>query len=423
MLIGTLNYILKVISGRNLPFSYRNVVRVGESTSTRGKIRVLIRLFFVHPVKRVVAKIYVLVLQRFFGLCVIGITGSAGKTTTKEMLASILGYSKATVFSAANIDPVFNIPSTILKCSPKTRYLVLEMGIEYPSEMDFYLWMVVPDVGIITNIYPTHTEYLGDVDGVYKEKAKLVEKVSSQDGIVVLNYISPYLRKLERKLPKRKVVWYGDRNYYANHLKVTQRNTTLFDLHLGKKNVRIEIPVMGSQFVENAVVAACTAHLLGVDIKTIKKGLESFTPMSHRMQIVELGNIRIFDDSYNSNPKAAEVALENFFSISKRKKKIVVLGDMLELGEREVEYHKDVGSFIKKYYRHNPILICVGNLSKHTGKVASRLLKKVYFASDYMNAWKVLEKILIGNCDIFVKGSRKVNLDKLVLLLIDKYNL
>ncbi|NMD01040.1 MAG: hypothetical protein GYA62_15160, partial [Bacteroidales bacterium] len=129
-----------------------------------------IKKWFFHPIKRRVARLYLKILQSSTDIKVIGITGSAGKTTTKEVLASILKEDGKTVFSKENIDPIYNIPTTILKTPPSTKYLILEMGVEYLGEMDFYLWLAKPDVGIITNIFPTHLEFLKNVEGVMTEK-------------------------------------------------------------------------------------------------------------------------------------------------------------------------------------------------------------------------------------------------------------
>ena len=117
----------------------------------------MIKRYLYHPLKRRVAKYYLALLKKYGGLKVIGITGSAGKTTAKEMLASILKLQGKTVYSHANIDPVYNIPATILKCPPWAKYLVLEMGVEYPGEMDSYLNIAPPDIGVILNVYLTHT--------------------------------------------------------------------------------------------------------------------------------------------------------------------------------------------------------------------------------------------------------------------------
>ena len=163
--------------------------RPKESSALLG---IYIRRWLIHPIKRRIAKYYLAILRRFFGLKVIGITGSTGKTTTKEMITSILRQEGKTTSSYANIDPVYNIPSTILRCSPSTKFLVLEMGVEFPGEMDFYLWLAKPDIGVVTNIYPTHTLFFGDVEGVYKEKSKLVKGLNT-NGVAVLNGENKFL--------------------------------------------------------------------------------------------------------------------------------------------------------------------------------------------------------------------------------------
>src|SRR5258706_238902 len=158
-----------------------------------------------HPVKRRLAKWYLSYLKAITDIKVIGITGSAGKTTTKEMLASILKLDGKTVYSSKNVDSVYNIPNTILKTPPGTKYLILEMGVEYPGEMDFYLWLAKPDIGVITNIFPTHIEYLKNEEGVLKEKSKLVLNLS-ENSAAVLNSTNTDIKKLAEKI-KAKVIW------------------------------------------------------------------------------------------------------------------------------------------------------------------------------------------------------------------------
>src|SRR3989344_6054436 len=186
--------ILQVWVGKDLPLIH---VKLDKG---------LKKLFYdlvIHPVKRRIAKLYVLTLQKFFGLIVIGITGSAGKTTTKEMIVGVLRKVDQTVWSKENIDPIFNIPTTILRCTPKTKYLILEMGVEYPYEMDFYLWIVKPTIGVITNIFPTHTLYFGDEKGVLKEKSKLVKNTK----VAVLNLDDKHSLSLRDKYSS-KIVWF-----------------------------------------------------------------------------------------------------------------------------------------------------------------------------------------------------------------------
>jgi UDP-N-acetylmuramoyl-tripeptide--D-alanyl-D-alanine ligase len=369
-------------------------------------LRNIYRTWIVHPLKRRAAKLYVNFLQNYFGLKVIGISGSSGKTTTKEMLASILKKTGNTVFSIANIDPVYNIPTTIFKCRPITKYLILEMGVEYPNEMDFYLWLAKPNVGIITNIYTTHTLFFKNIDGVYKEKSKLVKGIP-KTAHAVLNSESFHLRKLEGKL-KAKVTWYGGKSpikslqaYFTGDFK------TRFMLKMNDSNIPINLPVLGKQFVENALAAAAAAKLLGIGNKEIKRGLESFKNQEHRMNINKLKSGAILiDDSYNNNPEAAKRAIEMLKEVSGKRNSLLVFGDMLELGSDEVLEHKEISKYISD--RKIDYVVGVGPLSQ---KVCT---DKKYWAKDWREALPIVNKLMRGNMVVLVKGSRSIGLDNLV---------
>lgn len=336
--------------------------------------------WFLHPVKRQIAKAYLILLKKFFSLKVIGITGSAGKTTTKEMIASILKTVGNTVWTKANIDPIYNIPSTILRCTPFTKYLVLEMGIEFPGEMDFYLWLAKPDVGVILNIFPTHTEFLGDIEGVLKEKSKLVLSLG-KSGFAVLNSKDKNLQKLANKL-KAKVFWFKSD----------------------------EDPLR-----QNANAARKVAEILKIKEENVIKGLKTYSKLEHRFEIKKTkSGAVIFDDSYNSNPKALLAILKKFNKLAGRGKKIAVLGDMLELGKIEEAQHRRVGKEIAKC--DFEILIGVGSAVKFLVSEVNKYSKKTktYIFSTPEEASILLKKLLNKNTFILIKGSRSIGLEKIV---------
>ena len=248
-----------------------------------------VKKYLYHPIKRKIAKYYLAFLRKVFGLKVIGITGSAGKTTTKEMLASILKLKTKTVFSYANIDPVYNIPTTILKCFPWTKYMVIEMGVEYPGEMDYYLWLAKPDVGVITNIYPTHTQFFKNIDGVFAEKAKLIKNLKVDD-VAVLNIDDRYLKDLG-KLTKSRIIWFGkDSEVMSTDEVITDDFHTGFNLIFNNETedkVYVDLNITGKQFIQNALAASAVAKVYGFSLKEIKRGLESFQSQDHRMKIVK----------------------------------------------------------------------------------------------------------------------------------------
>jgi UDP-N-acetylmuramoyl-tripeptide--D-alanyl-D-alanine ligase len=377
-------------------------------------IKVYFRKWLVHPIKRRMARYYVRVLQKIFDLTVIGITGSAGKTSTKDMTFSILKQKGKTVASYKNIDPVYNIPTTILKCRPWTKYLVLEMGVEFPGEMDYYLWLARPDIGVITNVYPTHTEFFGNVLGVVKEKAKLIQSLSKK-GTAVLNIENLYLRKIA-KVTKAKVVWYGAKSdISAENLSLDESLRNKYTLKIGLSKINIQIPLLGSQFVSNSLAAAAVGSICQVPIKSIKKGLKSFEAPEHRMRPIKLrSGCLILDDSYNNNPEAAKEALNTLKLVAQDKKKVVVMGDMLELGKLEKRYHKLIGKLIGTLGIN--YLIGVGFASKELVKEASKTMKKKSFwwVKDWREVLPILNSLLKKQTVVLIKGSRSIGLDNVI---------
>jgi len=341
--------------------------------------------WIIHPIKRRLAKKYLEYLRKKKKITVIGITGSAGKTTTKEMLVSVLSLDGQTIYSEKNIDSVYNIPNTILKCRVNTKYLVLEMGVEYPGEMDYYLWLVKPDIGIITNIYPTHTEFFGDIDGVFEEKSKLANGLT-KGGVIFLNSDDQKLVRLGKTLG-------GKARYFDSDVNPIRSN-------------------------ENA--AKAVAKELGIDSKIIEKGISNYQNPDHRFQIIKhKSGAMIFDDSYNSNPWAAIASLKYFNKISKGKK-IAVLGDMLELGTYNEEGHRLLGKEVAK--SGFDTVIGVGNSSKFIideVKKESPLTKTYIFHSVDETFDTVLAQLFSGS-SVLIKGSRSIRLDKLVDYLTKK---
>ncbi|MDP3994444.1 MAG: UDP-N-acetylmuramoyl-tripeptide--D-alanyl-D-alanine ligase [bacterium] len=340
----------------------------------------MIKKQFIHPIKRRIAKYYLILLRKYFGLKVIGITGSAGKTTTKEMLASILKLGGKTVYTVANIDPVYNIPTTILKCNPKTNYLILEMGVEYPGEMDFYLWLAKPDIGVIMNIFPTHTEFFGDINGVFKEKSKLVLSLGKGD-IAIMNFKDKTLKGLADKL-KAKVFWFESD----------------------------EDPLQ-----QNANAAGKVAEVLKVRKESIKKGLKTYSRPEHRFEIIKTkSGAVIFDDSYNSNPEALLATLRKFNKFAGKGIKVAVLGDMLELGKIEEDEHRRVGKEIAK--SNFRVLIGVGSAVKFLISEVDKYSKKTktYLFIKPEEALPLLQTLLNRDTFVLIKGSRSIGLDKVV---------
>lgn len=349
--------------------------------SKQAKYQHLFSQWLVHPIKRRLARLYLKFLQLTTDIKVIGITGSAGKTTTKEMLYSILKQNSRAVCTRTFIDPVYNIPNTILSTPVGAKYLILEMGVEYQGEMDFYLWLAKPDIGVITNIFPTHLEYFGDVKGVLNEKQKLVMALS-KDGTAVLNSGDKLLSTLKTKL-KSKVVWF---------------------------------PFSEDQNLLNADAATKVAENLGIPKNEIIKGLKEYQSPVHRLSLHKLKNgAYLLDDSYNSNPGALSATLKYFNKISGKNNKIAVLGDMKELGKFERKFHSELGKEVSRL--NFSAVIGVGAAVKYLLNEVKNGAK-VYSVQNQKDVMPILKEYLIKDNFILIKGSRSIELDKVVDALI-----
>jgi UDP-N-acetylmuramoyl-tripeptide--D-alanyl-D-alanine ligase len=395
----------------HLPREHVFIKKEDRPESIEQKFQVYFRKWIFHPVKRRIAKYYLFILKRISDITVIGITGSAGKTSTKDMLKSILARDGETVASFQNIDPIYNIPSTILKCRPSTKYLILEMGVEYKGEMDFYLWLAEVDVGIITNIYPTHTQFFGSEEGVAKEKLKLVRGLKGK-GLAILNKENKYLKYI--RLKSKKVYFGRNSQYKISKFNIRKDLSNNIVLNLSESKLSVHMPILGAQFANNALAAATAAKNLGIKDALIIKGLEKFSPPEHRMKpIVHRSGAIILDDTYNNNPQAALRALETLEMVAGKRKKVVVFGDMLELGRLENIYHKKLGHEIAK--RDVGSLIGVGKASKILVKEAKvRLGKYAYWADTWKEALPLIKPSLKKNNVILIKGSRSIKLDRLI---------
>ena len=337
--------------------------------SLRAKISFYISHWLTHPIKRRLARRYLIFLRRFTKITVIGITGSAGKSTTTQMLSSILRLNGPTVSTKPSIDSVFNIPNTILRCSLKTKYLILEMSVEFVGEMDYYLWLASPDIGVITNIYSTHIEYFKSREGVLREKGKMLLALN-KNSTAVLNSSDDLLVNFSKKLSCEVILSDKDDN----------------------------------PLDQNSNLAKSVSKKLDVSESNIINGLKQFVKPKHRYQeILHKSGAVIFDDSYNSNPEAFLATLKVFLKIAKKAKKIAIIGDMLQLGDSAEKEHKKIRIELKKYSFDRIIGV---------GKLVKFITNDVY--NNFTEAVPEVKKYLNKNTYILVKGSRSIGLDKLV---------
>jgi UDP-N-acetylmuramoyl-tripeptide--D-alanyl-D-alanine ligase len=280
---------------------------------------------------------------------VVGITGSNGKTTTRQMIASVVSQQYRTLATTGNLNNQIGLPLTLLKLEPNHQWAVLELGTNYPGEIARLAQICEPDIGVITNIGPAHLEGLGSIEGVAREKGSLLQNMRP-NGKAVLNADDPRVLKLADRV-KTEALLYGlspDAAVQATDIAEGEDGSG-FTLHLAGDAISIRLITPGRFMVSNALAAAAVGKLLKLSLNQIKAGLERFTPVSGRMTILHPENgIHIIDDSYNANPESMKAALASLQKLCAGSRGVFVAGDMLELGQQASSLHREIGGLAAK---------------------------------------------------------------------------
>lgn len=346
----------------------------------------------------------------------VGITGSVGKTTCTQACVAVLSQKFKTISTKPNLDPILNIPAIILKLNPSVKKCILEMGIEYKGEMDFYLSLVRPKTAIVTKISYVHSEYLGSLDEIIEEKGKLIESLP-EDGIAILNWDDINSKRLAQKC-KGNIVYFGtdqkNCNIWAGNIRIENFKTT-FELNFGVERVKVNFQLLGGHQIYPALAAATLGVILDIPLTKIKIGLETISPTEHRMQPVPGPNGSIIiDDTYNSSPAALDAGIDTLLKIPARRR-ILVVGEMRELGEYSEELHRKVG---QRIYKEKIDLVLLG---QGDTQFIAQELKDLGFLEERLEAnlqnFQIVNKLLrnLGKGDIcLIKGSRAVRLDEVV---------
>lgn len=346
----------------------------------------------------------------------VGVTGSVGKTTCVAACKAVLSQKYKTITTKPNLDPVLNIPETILKINPSIKKVILEMGVEYQGEMDFYLSLVKPKVAIITKIAYAHNEYLGSLNDILHEKGKLIESLD-QDGVAILNYDDISSKKLAQNC-KASVFYFGSDSknctIWAGNLQI-ENFATAFELNHGVERVKVNFKLLGLHQVYSALSAALLGVICGVPLTKIKIGLESIEPSEHRLQAVSGPNGSIIlDDTYNSSPTALDSAIDALLAVPARRR-IAVLGEMRELGKYSEDLHRQIA---QRIYKEKLDLVFLGQ--GETEYIADELKSLGFWEErlefNLQNS-QLVSKLLktLGKGDVcLIKGSRSLRLDEIV---------
>jgi UDP-N-acetylmuramoyl-tripeptide--D-alanyl-D-alanine ligase len=355
-------------------------------------------------------------VRRSAGIPVVGITGSTGKTTTKEMTSTLLGSS--VLKTEGNLNNKFGLPLTLLRLRSEHRFAVLELGMSAPGEIRALSAIARPDIAVITNVAPVHLEFFSSIDEIASAKAEILEDLG-QTGAAVLNGDDRRVWRIGEHHPG-KVIFFGrDRAWEVSAENVRGGSFGMrFDLRIAGERLDVAIPMAGPHFVMNFLAAAAVAWKLGVDPKTIAERASALRASPHRGEVLRLGDrVTLIDDSYNSNPLAVEAAVQAL-SLAEGPRRVAFLGDMLELGPRGPALHFQTGERIADLL---DVLVAVGPLAGEFLKGARA--KEALAFPDAPSAAAAAGTIVKAADAVLVKGSRGVRMESIVEALVARFGL
>ena len=369
----------------------KSIILVENSVISLGKLASYVRDNFKYPV--------------------IAITGSSGKTSTKDIVYSVLSHKYNAHKTPGNKNNFTGLPTSLLSIEEDTNMLILEMGMNHLGEISYLTNIVKPNVAVITNVGTAHIGNLGSRENILKAKLEILEGLK-KDGILVINNDNDLLHEwyLNNK-DKYKIVTIGLDNksdYQAKNIKEHESSSEFIC-----NDEKYFINVGGKHFIYNSLVAIALGSIYNVDIKDIKKGIEEFELSSNRMNVIKKDSITIIDDTYNANYDSMKYAIKYLSNLNGRK--IAVLGDMKELGDYSINLHKEIGKLI--YEEKIDILITVGDDSKYINEESIKLgfnKENSYHFDDKKDAIKLINKIKNKKDNILVKASNSMNFKEIV---------
>ncbi|MFA7288028.1 MAG: UDP-N-acetylmuramoyl-tripeptide--D-alanyl-D-alanine ligase [Melioribacteraceae bacterium] len=344
---------------------------------------------------------------------VIGITGSNGKTTTKDFVSAILSEQFNVVKTEANNNNHIGVPLTIFNAKVNTEILVLEEGTNHFGEIEYIASISLPDFALITNIGDSHLEFLKNREGVYKEKSSLFSYTLLNGGKIFVNNDDPILKEFSMNY-KNKITYgfKGKPNVKGKILGFTKDGKTKIEITSKDVKFDLTLPVLGLSNASNFLAAVAIALNLDISVKEIKAAAKKITPAKGRLESKQLKNILLIDDTYNSNPESTKAAIELLAKIKLYKNKFIILGDMFELGRQSKKMHESLSEIIIKHNFNGVLLI--GKAMKHLYNVLKKEKQiTLYFKernelSDFVNKLDLTESVVL------VKGSRGMQMEQFV---------
>jgi UDP-N-acetylmuramoyl-tripeptide--D-alanyl-D-alanine ligase len=342
--------------------------------------------------------------RKQIGIPILGITGSNGKTTTKELIAAVLSQKYTISFTQGNLNNHIGVPLTLLDMDKNTDIGIVEMGANHPGEIGMLSKIADPDYGIITNIGRAHLEGFGSFEAIKKTKSELFVYLNKKNGTVFYNSDNPVLTEIAQTIPNK--ITFGTTGATLNGVPVQSPPYIHAKVHFPKGILYLNSKLTGSYNFENIMAAACIGHYFKVDPIAIQKAIKNYTPQNNRSQLIEKKDLKIIMDAYNANPTSMQASIESFNS-SFPNPKYLILGDMLELGNEALAEHIQILTEIKKHSFAEVFL---------SGPVFAEAAKNTPFKS-FRNSEELcqfLSKNPIINGAVLIKGSRGIQLEKVL---------
>ncbi|MBA4422185.1 MAG: UDP-N-acetylmuramoyl-tripeptide--D-alanyl-D-alanine ligase [Syntrophus sp. (in: bacteria)] len=361
-----------------------------------------------------------------FSLPVVAITGSSGKTTTKEMIATIAARSRKILATEGNLNNFIGLPQTLLRIRDEHELAVVEMGTNSPGEIARLAAIAAPDIGLITNIGPAHLEGLGSLEAIREEKGALFQVMKGR-GTAIINHDDDAIGILARRR-QGDCITFGLKSgadITARRVEKGGPEGVRFNLFIDGIGVPVHLPVPGQHNVQNALAASAAAWALGVEREEIIAGLAAFSPPPGRMEIRRLGNgAFVIMDTYNANPASMRESLMTLQGLRKKGRTIAILGDMLELGTQAQELHEGIGFILVK--TGVDWVFLKGPLSRSTAAGAMKKgfpQERIAFFDDPEEILASLRSFLKKDDWILIKGSRKMKMEVVTESIISAFDL
>lgn len=373
--------------------------------------------------------------RRKFDIPVIGVTGSVGKTTTKEMIACALVSEKKVLKTYGNKNSQLGVALMMFELEKSHEAAVIEMGISENDEMDRLTWMAAPEICVVTNIGVSHIAQLGSRENIRREKLKIAEGMKDTGGVVAVCGNDDLLKELPdyeklglsektvEKLKKSEIIMYGSTDscvYRAYNIEFSGTGTE-FDMDIASKDtIHVKLGVSGMHNVHNASAALAVADILGVDVRKAAEVLWLYRPMEMRGQEYMVNGATVIDDTYNASPDSVKSALNVIWDRNCNGKRYAVLGDIFELGDMSEKLHREIGKYIAAEYdkRRLDVLVTVGDNAQFIAEEAAAVKDitiKQY--TDKEPAIQYLKDNIKKGDIVIIKGSRGMKMDEITKAL------